>query len=79
MDRCLGFALNLCGWLTASQRTRFVNQSGLNKLADFFLFEAEDLNKDISQLSKKKEWFRKVESYSASSQETDRIRPLGPR
>ena len=53
MGRGLFFALSLCGLSTASQRTRFVNQSGLNKLSDFLLFEAEDLNKVISQLSKR--------------------------
>ena len=30
-----------------------MNQSGLNKLSDFLLFEAEDLNKVVSQLSKR--------------------------
>ena len=53
MDRGLAFALSLCGLSTASQRTRFVNQSGLSKLSDFLLFEAEDLNKVVSQLSKR--------------------------
>ena len=52
MDRGLAFALSLCGLSTASQRTRFVNQSGLSKLSDFLLFEAKDLNKVVSQLSK---------------------------
>ena len=30
-----------------------MNQSGLNKLSDFLLFEAEDLNKVVLQLSKR--------------------------
>ena len=53
MDQGLEHGLTQCGFNTASDRNKFVNQSELVTLQDFILFENDDLSKIASQLCKR--------------------------